>query len=46
MQRSTSADVDRSDPPNKAGYGRAMSTQPVAHKRQKFLMRFQKPVIT
>jgi hypothetical protein len=42
----SSADAGPSDSPNKAGYGRAMSAQPVAHKRQKFLMRFQKPVIT
>jgi hypothetical protein len=41
----SSAGARPSDSPNKAGYGRAVSAQPVAHKRQKFLLRFQKPAI-
>jgi hypothetical protein len=42
----SSAGAGPSDSPIKTEYGRAMSAQPVAHKRQKFLLRFQKPVIT
>ena len=46
MQPSTSVEVTGgSDSVNKSGYGRAMSSQPVALKREKFLQRFQKPVI-